>query len=273
MNETSRGHDGAAESIPRIPAPSLSVFEREYVRRSQPVVITGVVERWPAFKRWSAAYLRQKLGQIEVPVGRLNDGKVWTDEVRHITYDTMTFDRGVSLVYSNNGQHPAHYLAAQLRGQLKRLLDDDVVRPQYCRRTPLSRSRLFVAASGMVSPMHRDFPENLFAQVAGRKRFVFIPRSESACVYPYPLFSDLPQASPVDAEFPDYDRFPELRRAHPITVEVEPGDLLFVPSRWWHQVRTLESSLSINWWWPSGLWNMMLDAAENLQKKVRGVRW
>lgn len=171
----------SAEPIARVPVPSREVFEREYLHRSRPVVITGVVERWPAFTRWSTTYFRERFGRMRTTVGHLQDGRIFTDPARGIGYELTTIDRGMALVCSGNGNVPLHYLMAPLR-------------------------------------------------------------------------------------------FPEFRRAHVITVDVGPGDLLFVPSRWWHQVRTLETSFSINWWWPSEIWNAIVDAAEILQKRIRRVR-
>lgn len=44
-----------------------------------------------------------------------------------------------------------------------------------------------------------------------------------------------------------YSRF---ALSHPHVVELEPGDLLFVPPRWWHFVENLEDSISVNAWFP-----------------------
>lgn len=33
-----------------------------------------------------------------------------------------------------------------------------------------------------------------------------------------------------------------------LKVILEPGDVLFVPKKWWHYVESLETSISINTW-------------------------
>ena len=56
----------------------------------------------------------------------------------------------------------------------------------------------------------------------------------------------------VDAANPDFDRFPKFREAlaSALTYELEPGDAIFIPGMWWHQVQSLESfNLLVNYWW------------------------
>lgn len=268
--EPSVAYASTAGPIARIAAPTREIFEREYVGASRPVVITGIVDRWPAFTRWSHAYFLERFADAAVTMGRLRDGKTATDPNEGVSFETMTMRRGLEIVFSN--ECPSHYFVTQLKGPLLGVFDD-VTQPKYYRPGPFSRSRLWIGGPGTVTHLHRDFPENLFAQVRGRKRFFLIPPDESSLVYPHPLLSRLPQASAVDAANPDYRRFPRFREAHPVTVDVGPGDMLFIPSRWWHQVHTLDMSLCINWWWQWGLWNAVRDVAELIQMRLRGVRY
>jgi hypothetical protein len=54
--------------------------------------------------------------------------------------------------------------------------------------------------------------------------------------------------SPFDPEAPDYEAFPLARQAAIAEVVVHPGDMLYVPAGWYHQVRALSFSLSSNRW-------------------------
>ena len=35
----------------------------------------------------------------------------------------------------------------------------------------------------------------------------------------------------------------------PFRAILEPGDFIYIPIYWWHQFRTLEASLNVNFWW------------------------
>ena len=51
-------------------------------------------------------------------------------------------------------------------------------------------------------------------------------------------------------EEPDYQKFPRLRDLCGFETVVGPGDLLYIPNCWWHQVETLhESTVSITFWY------------------------
>jgi hypothetical protein len=56
----------------------------------------------------------------------------------------------------------------------------------------------------------------------------------------------------TDIQAPDFERFPKLRDALAAAqvAEMEPGDALFYPAMWWHQVEALERfNVMINYWW------------------------
>ena len=105
----------------------------------------------------------------------------------------------------------------------------------------------------------------------GRKRFTILAPSEGRRVYEHSFRSKLPRVSAVDPERPDLARFPRFRGARVATFDLEPGDLLYLPGGWWHHVRSLDASYSINWWWASGLTRLLVTAAD-VYKRMRSVR-
>jgi ribosomal protein L16 Arg81 hydroxylase len=93
---------------------------------------------------------------------------------------------------------------------------------------------------GTETPLHHDTMNILFAQVVGRKRLLLIPPEQSEFVY-----NRIGVYGDVDPETPDLERYPLYQRVTPISVEVAPGEMLFLPVGWWHHVRSLEPSITL----------------------------
>src|SRR5881394_155634 len=60
----------AIDTVPSIEKPEPDLFEREYARRSVPVVIKGVASEWPACGRWPMERLVSECGRNLVNVTR-----------------------------------------------------------------------------------------------------------------------------------------------------------------------------------------------------------
>ena len=103
---------------------------------------------------------------------------------------------------------------------------------------------------------HYDTPDNLACCAVGRRRFTLFPPEQIDNLYPGPL-DPTPGGqvvSVVDFDRPDFDRHPRFRDAlaSAQTAELEPGDAIFIPSMWWHHVRSLEPfNVLVNYWWRS----------------------
>lgn len=107
--------------------------------------------------------------------------------------------------------------------------------------------RFWLGPAGTVTPLHADYDDNLFVQIWGRKRILLAPPHHDAFLYPREA-NALLYGSPFDPEAPDFDAYPLARQAALLELIVEPGDMLYVPAGWYHQVRSLSFSLSSNRW-------------------------
>lgn len=103
---------------------------------------------------------------------------------------------------------------------------------------------------------HYDTPDNLACCAVGRRRFTLFPPEQIDNLYPGPL-EPTPGGqvvSVVDFDRPDFDRHPRFRDAlaSAQSAVLEPGDAIFIPSMWWHHVRSLEPfNVLVNYWWRS----------------------
>lgn len=105
-----------------------------------------------------------------------------------------------------------------------------------------------------VASTHYDFSNNIACNLVGHRRFTLFPPDQVTNLYPGP-FQPTPGGqvvSMVDLRNPDLDRYPRFREAlgHAQVAELEPGDALFYPAMWWHNVEALDAfNVMINYWW------------------------
>ena len=123
--------------------------------------------------------------------------------------------------------------------------------PLFTHNKPLSK--VWVGTQS-IAAAHYDVPSNLACCVLGARRFTLFPPEQIHNLYPGPL-----EPTPggqvitmVDLKNPDFERFPRVRQAldAAVVVDLEPGDAVYYPSMWWHQVEALSPfNIMINFWW------------------------
>lgn len=121
-------------------------------------------------------------------------------------------------------------------------------------------TNLWIGGSPTISPLHYDDYENLLAQIRGHKELVLFPPTDSEYLYyvgrpkgmlkyEYPdMFERDPGSvdkrgfvfgSSVNVDDPDLVRHPLFRKASPSRVLLHPGDVLYIPAYWHHEVQSL----------------------------------
>lgn len=113
----------------------------------------------------------------------------------------------------------------------------------------------FWLGNALTVPVHHDHPHNLACVVAGRRRFTLFAPEQVGNLYIGPL-EHTPSGAPISVVHPrrpDFQRFPRYRDAltSAWVAEMGPGDALYIPPLWYHQVEALEPvNLLVNYWWP-----------------------
>jgi hypothetical protein len=116
--------------------------------------------------------------------------------------------------------------------------------------------RLWVG-NRVTTATHFDMSDNVHCVVAGAKRFTFFPPDQLPNLYVGPLdmmWAGLP-TSLVKVAAPDLERYPRFAQAWAVAegADLEPGDAVFIPNLWWHNVESLEAvNVSVNYWWFDG---------------------
>lgn len=246
----------AANALGRIeciPIPDFRTFQREIIPAGRPVVIRGLMREQPAFERWTLPYLRQTLGPREIMVSEVEGDKAMyeRDPV------AIPFDAFVDELLAQTPPAIRHYLtvgnvmadgSGRWPSPLLPELSADVRAPSVIQGLPVVEGNFWLGFDGIVTPLHFDTSENLLGVIRGCKRLVLFAPEETDNLYPPPIL-DMTHESAVDLGSPDFERFPLLQRAQYWTCDLEPGDMLFMPSGWWHYVKSEGLNLAVNFWW------------------------
>ncbi|KAK4608289.1 hypothetical protein RGQ29_001910 [Quercus rubra] len=228
------------------PALSLEGFLREYFLSGSPVIISDCMAHWPARTKWNDLdYLKRVAGDRTVPVevGKNYLCSQWKQEL-------ITFSQFLARIEANNCSDNPTYLAQHpLFDQISELRKDICV-PDYCfagggELRPLNA---WFGPAGTVTPLHHDPHHNILAQVVGKKYIRLYSASASEELYPY-TETMLKNSSQVDLDNIDETQFPKVHDLEFQDCILEEGEMLYIPPKWWHYVRSLTPSLSVSFWW------------------------
>ncbi|KAK3020435.1 hypothetical protein RJ639_047559 [Escallonia herrerae] len=85
-------------------------------------------------------------------------------------------------------------------------------------------------------------------KVVGKKYIRLYPAALSEELYPH-TESMLSNSSQVDLDNIDEKEYPEVQDLEFVDCILEEGEMLYIPPRWWHYVRSLTTSFSVSFWW------------------------
>ncbi|CAL1547398.1 unnamed protein product [Lymnaea stagnalis] len=265
------------------PPDSLN-FHRKYVSQNRPVVIRNAVTHWPALTRWSEKYFRDTIGDATVTVAvtpngyadAIYKGKFVMPEERKICMSEF-----LNVLFSPEEERKSKgvfYIQKQnsnLNDEFSTLMKD--VDPHVKFGTEAFGAEpdavnFWMGDERAVTSMHRDHYENLYCVVSGQKTFTllsptdlpFIPyESCNSAVYKENMqggfdIVDVDENGggnsmvswiAVDPLNPDLDKYPQYAHARPLTVTINPGETLYLPSLWFHHVQQSHGCIAINYWY------------------------
>lgn len=235
IRRTSRDLPVLAE-VPRAAGIDAASFQAR-AAQGLPFLLPGAAKRWPLCGL-TPQTLRERFGALPVRA-RVGD-YVGTAFAPDRAMQDMSMLDYLDLAAADAPGLPPYVGNLELRA-LNR----------YCHWPVLFRKpgppRFWLGPAGTVTPLHCDYDDNLFTQIWGEKRIFLAPPHHDEYLYTREA-NALLFGSPFDPEAPDFERYPLARRAALVECIVQPGDMLYVPAGWYHQVRSLSFSLSANRW-------------------------
>lgn len=252
-------------------------FYRNYVAANRPVIIRNGLSQWPALSKWTLEYFETTLGAREVTVTVTPDG--YADAVRDGRFvqpaeRRCTFGRFVAELRRPRSDR-VFYIQKQcsnLTEELAELVADAA--PDLPWATRLFGAKpdavnFWMGDGRAVTSMHKDPYENMYCVVSGHKDFLLHPPTDLPWI-PYGRYRparwndeadgslrvvDDPHADQVpwisvDPLRPDAaEVWPAYGRATPVRCRVGAGDILYLPSLWFHHVRQSHGCIAVNYWY------------------------
>lgn len=262
----SQGFSKQPRDIPHIDRLAADRFERDYRRRRRPVVLRGLLSP-RALSRWSFAELRTDFGDLELPMHLTRAGAVNPDPKLGVPTEPRAL--GDVLEELGGSRAPSLYMMSRVE-ELPPSWRERIPTPEYCAKARWLSRKMWLSPTGTATMLHRDAADNIHVQLIGSKRFTLIDPKQNARLYPNSLFDSVPNGCRVDLDAPDFERYPRFRDVEMDRTELEPGDGIYIPRGSWHHVRTVDDSLSANFWWAVGT-RLPLVVATDLFKRLRGV--
>jgi hypothetical protein len=255
--------------VAEYPPMDRATFEREIVPKGEPAVFRGMMDDWPVVQ--AAKEGDEELARLLHSAATDEPFEAWFGEPGldgqfnyNADFSGFNFERRLAtleqlldLLLRQRGVEQPYSMYAggiPIRKHLPRLVPTIPVPMLDMQRDTLISLWL---GNKTHTATHWDQSQNLACVVAGRRRWTLFPPEQLKNLYVGPLDFTLAgqPISIVDVDQPDLETYPRFAEAlkEVRQVELMPGDALYLPAMWWHDVRSLEDfGALINFWWRDG---------------------
>ncbi len=231
-------------------------FLARHYASNRPALLQGKIDDWPALARWTPAYLRDAIGDAEVEFQGERGGNARFELDKDAHKRVLPFGAYMDVIERGNAGNDA-YITAYNSGRNAAafapiMKDIGTIDGILTPGDASTKGMLWIGPDGTFTPLHHDLTNNLLVQVVGRKRVVLVSPNFTPHLYNdtyvFSRIGDLEAGPEALAAFPD------VAEVRTYIVDLNPGDALFLPIGWWHQVRSSDFSVSItntNFVWPN----------------------
>ncbi|KAK2168338.1 hypothetical protein LSH36_18g11053 [Paralvinella palmiformis] len=220
-----------------------------------PVIITDVVQRWPAYN-WTGEFFNEHYGQEQVLMKTVDPVMI---EAVTVSVPLYKFYKNTKKAHPNSWSYVEDELFIPMRPELRKDIGDNkYVKEDFFEIFPEDvrpwNAMLLWGTKYSRSSLHMD-PYNWTATsfvIRGHKRWKLYPPGQDEYLY---IMKDKRSGFPldcykynsaVDAFDPDMKTYPMFDNAASIMFEQLPGEILFIPSGWFHQAYNDEETLAIS---------------------------
>jgi len=241
-----------------------SRFREEIVEACEPVVARGLVRDWPvvraaaesptALRAYLAHFATHARGEAFVGDAAIQGRYAYGRDLEGFNFTRIETDltSAIDRIVTNAatpGSGSVYMGSLEAAHFLPGFASENAV----AALPPSIGPRVWIGNASDVS-CHNDTYDNIACVVAGHRRFTLYPPDALPDLYVGPIEFTM-AGRPISlaaASPPDDPRFPRFAAAQQraLVVELEPGDALYLPKLWWHQVEALDPvNMLVNYWW------------------------
>ncbi|XP_047341595.1 2-oxoglutarate and iron-dependent oxygenase JMJD4 [Impatiens glandulifera] len=287
-------------------------FAERFLSKNKPVLLTGLMVDWRASKDWvlddgrpNLPFFSSHFGDSKVQVADCSS-REFSDQRRTELLVSEFIDHWVSVQDDDSDHKPSNEFGCKSPLYLKDwhfkkeyqdyiayttplFFSDDWLNmyldkfrmhtdPDYQEKDEIVCSDyrfVYMGAKGTWTPLHADVFRSYSwsANVCGKKLWYLLPPSQSHLVFDRNM-----KTSVYDIlEETDQVKFPGFKEAIWLECTQAQGEIIFVPSGWYHQVHNLEDTISINHNWFNAynlcwVWDLLLRDYKEAKEYIEDIK-
>ena len=163
----------------------------------------------------------------------------------------LSLHKAFEKIYDSNRTDTKYSLISLNSEKLKNELNKLIFTPKVISDYPHKSINIWLGQERYMTSLHFDIVDGLLVQLQGRKRIILVHPKYSEFLYRNNIFSGgrLNFSKINSLCSTDFNKYPLCKKIETIDVIVEPGQLIYIPRKWWHEVHYLDDSISLNYWY------------------------
>ena len=233
---------------------------KRLIAKNLPLVVRDFANQWRAVEEWDFNFFIEHYGEIEIPLFNNIQEMVSAD------YDLRIDKFGSILEAINRGEKEEYPRFLNLINEYPKLQEAvDLNTLKKLRTSPsyIYFFQLFIGYEGSRSKMHSAIDHNFFVQIYGEKQWIIYP-----CCYNHYLMANIDRAPYFTSDFDFFQQsdhqYQCMQEMPYYEVTLRPGDMLFNPAFFWHDVINLNPSIGLGFRWFNPIDIVKLDLTKTL---------
>ena len=219
--------------------PGSQEFYDNYVKMVKPLVFRGAAKNYPAFKKWTDAYLKENFQDLEFRIERKKNLGYRFFPEGDIALGKDTLKNFIETYHQTN-----KFLVSSLPTPMWK---DIMIIPcltcgSFGKR--ILHLDIWMSGGGTSTTLHRDKFQKIQCLINGTKEWKWVPLDDQDKIYIAKDYQSFTGFSRFDPDRVDLNKFPNISKVSVLYANLNPGDCVYVPQKMYHHVRS-EGTMNI----------------------------